>query len=87
MPTKEEISRVIEWCEKIKKERKVLTAIERNPFREEIRWLRRYPFIEIDRPLEAASKFNLVYDSTTKRLWYYMNDSWRWYEPEIKIEK
>jgi len=87
VPTKEEIDRVIEWCERVKKERKVLTAIERNPFREEISWLRRYPFIEIDRPLESASPFNLVYDSTTKRLWYFMNGSWRWYEPEIKIEK
>ncbi len=87
MPTKEEIDRVISWCEKIKKERRVLSTIERNPFREEISWLRRYPFIEIDRPLESASKYNLVYDSTTKRLWYYMNDSWRWYEPEISIRR
>lgn len=87
MPTKEEIDIVVKWCERIKRERKVLSTIERNPFRERISWLRRYPFIEIDRPLEEASKFNLVYDSTTKRLWYYMNDNWRWYSPEIEIKK
>lgn len=85
MVSQEEIDEVIAWCEKIKKEKKVVSTIERNPFREKISWLRRYPFIEIDRPLESASKFNLVYDSTTKRLWYFMNDSWRWFEPDVKI--
>jgi hypothetical protein len=87
MAMQEEINRVIEWCEKVKKERKVLSAIERNPFRDEIDWMRRYPLIEIDRPIETASKFNMVYDSTTKKLWYNMAGNWRWVEPEVKIQK
>jgi len=87
MPTKEEIEKVIEWCEKIKKERGRIYVIERNPFRDEIPWMRRYPLIEIDRPIDVASKFSLVYDSTTKQLWHFMNGSWRRVEPEIKVEK
>jgi len=87
MPTKEEIEKVIEWCEKIKKERGRIYVIERNPFRDEISWMRRYPLIEIDRPIDVASKFSLVYDSTTKQLWHFMNGSWRRVEPEIKVEK
>jgi len=87
MPTKEEIEKVIEWCEKIKKERGRIYVIERNPFRDEISWMRRYPLIEIDRPVDVASKFSLVYDSTTKQLWHFMNGSWRRVEPEIKVEK
>ena len=40
MPTKEEIDEVIAWCEKTKKERARIYVIERNPFREEISWMR-----------------------------------------------
>ncbi|NYZ76838.1 hypothetical protein H0O02_00820, partial [Candidatus Micrarchaeota archaeon] len=61
--------------------------IERNPFRDDIPWMRRYPLIEIDRPYEVASKFSLVYDSTTKQLWHYMNGNWSRIEPEIRVEK
>ncbi len=87
MPTKEEIDKVISWCDEVKKKRGRIYIIERNPFRDEIPWMRRYPLIEIDRPLDAASKFSLVYDSTTKQLWHFMNGSWRRVEPEIKVEK
>ncbi|MDD5172035.1 MAG: hypothetical protein PHF60_03285 [Candidatus ainarchaeum sp.] len=86
MPTKEEIEKVIGWCEKIKKERNRIYVIERNPFRDEIGWMRRFVLIEIDRPKESASKNNLVYDSTIKQLWEYMNGDWRRVEPDFRIQ-
>ena len=87
MATKEEIDRVMAWCEEKKKERNRTFAIERNPFREEIKWMYRFPLIEIDRPKETASKNNLVYDSTTKSLWQFFNFDWRKIEPEMRIQK
>lgn len=87
MVTKEEIDKVIEWCEKVKKERKRTYVIERNPFRDSLSWMRRYPLIEIDRPKEVASQFNLVYDSTVRQLWHFMNGNWRRIEPEMRVEK
>lgn len=87
MVTKEEIDKVISWCEKTKKERNRIYVIERNPFREEVPWMRRFPLIEIDRPKEVASKNNLVYDSTIKALWHFMNGSWRRIEPEVRVER
>ena len=87
MPEREEIDKVIEWCEKTKKERNRIYIIERNPFREEIPWMRRFPLIEIDRPKEVASKNNIVYDSTIKVLWHFQNGSWRRIEPDLKVEK
>ena len=87
MPTREEIDKVIKWCEKVKKERNRIYVIERNPFREEVKWMRRFPLIEIDRPKEVASKNNLVYDSTIKTLWHFLNGSWRRIEPEMRIER
>ena len=87
MVTKEEIKKVIDWCENIKKERKRIYIIERNPFRDEIEWMRRFVLIEIDRPKEAASKTNLVYDSLLKQLWQFMNNDWRKIESDIKVER
>ncbi|MEK6982246.1 MAG: hypothetical protein AABX38_04920 [Candidatus Micrarchaeota archaeon] len=87
MVTKEEIDRVITFCEKVKKERGRLYAIERNPFREDVKWMYRFPLIEIDRPKEVAAKTNLVYDSVTKTLWQYLLDDWRKIEQDMKIEK
>jgi hypothetical protein len=87
MVTKEEVSKVIDWCEKVKAERKRIYVIERNPFKDDVPWMRRFPLIEIDRPKEVASKNNLVYDSTTKTLWQFMNMDWRRIEPDFKIEK
>ena len=85
MVTKEEIDEVIGWCEKTKAERKRIYVIERNPFRDGIDWMRRFPLVEIDRPKEIASKNDLVYDSTTKTLWQFMNMDWRKIEPDIRI--
>jgi hypothetical protein len=86
MPTKEEIQKVIDWCEKLKAERMRTYVIERNPFRDNIEFMRRFPLIEIDRPKEVASKNNLVYDSTTKTLWHNQMDTWRRIEPDVRIE-
>ena len=85
MVTKEEINKVINWCDKIKKEKMKIYIVERNPFREEISFMRRFPLIEIDRPREAASQHNLVYDSTTKTLWQHYMNQWRRIEPHVEI--
>ncbi|MFH1784926.1 MAG: hypothetical protein ABH842_00710 [Candidatus Micrarchaeota archaeon] len=85
MVSKDEIDKVVEWCEKVKKERNRIYVIERNPFGEEIDWMRRFILIEIDRPKESASKNNLVYDSVLKQLWQYMNGDWRKVEPDIRV--
>ncbi|MFA5382809.1 MAG: hypothetical protein WC356_06590 [Candidatus Micrarchaeia archaeon] len=74
---KQEIEKVKEWCKKIKKERNRIYIIERNPFKDEIDWLRNKVFIEIDRPTEKANKNSIVFDSPTNSLWEYMNGSWR----------
>ncbi len=87
MVSRGEIDKVIEWCKKIKLERNRTYVIERNPFRDEIDWMRRFPLIEIDRPKEVASKNNLVFDSTVGQLWQFMNMDWRRIEPDIRIEK
>jgi len=87
MVTKDEIAEVINWCEKVKKERNRIYVIERNPFRERIDWMRRFPLIEIDRPKEVASHNNLVYDSTIKELWQFMNGDWRRIQPDMRIER
>lgn len=85
MVTQQEIDRVIEWCEKVKAERNRIYVIERNPFRDEIDWMRRFILIEIDRPRDSASKNDLVYDSTIRQLWQFMNGDWRRVEPDIRI--
>lgn len=87
MVKKEEIEKIMNWCENIKKERNRTYVIERNPFKDEIEWMRRYALIEIDRPINVASKMSIVYDSTTKTLQHFMNGNWRKIEPEVKIEK
>lgn len=87
MVTKEEIAKVMQWCEERKAERNRIYVIERNPFRDEIGWMRRFPLIEIDRPKEVASRNSLVYDSTTKALWQFMNGDWRRVEPDIRVQR
>jgi len=86
MVTKDEIEKIITWCEEKKKERGRIYVIERNPFKDEIQWTRRFPLIEIDRPKEVAAKTNLVYESTMRQLWQFINGSWRQIIPEMKIE-
>jgi len=86
MVTKDEINKIIQWCEQKKMERGRIYLIERNPFKDEITWVRRFPLIEIDRPKEVAAKTSLVYDSTIGKLWQFINGSWRQIIPEMKIE-
>ena len=83
MVTKKEIGEVMEWCDEQKREKKRVYVVERNPFRDRISWMYRFPLIEIDRPLEVAGKSNLVYDSTTKTLWQHYLGNWRKIEPDV----
>ncbi|MBI2079194.1 hypothetical protein HYT84_00385 [Candidatus Micrarchaeota archaeon] len=83
MVAKSEIQKVMDWCESKKKERQRTYVIERNPFKDEIQWMRRFPLIEIDRTKEVAAKTSLVYDSTIKALWHFLNGNWRRVEPDF----
>jgi hypothetical protein len=86
MPTKAEIDEIVSWCEKRKAQEKRLALVERNPFRERIKWTYRYPLVEIDRPTEYAAKTSLVYDSLSKQLWHFMHSDWRKIEPDFVIK-
>jgi hypothetical protein len=79
-----EINQITEWCEKTKKEKNKIYILERNPFKEDIKWTQSKIFIEIDRPMEVANKTSLVYDSTTKQLWHYIGGSWRQVVSDVK---
>ena len=85
MTTKEEIEEVKKWCEEVKKEKGVMYTVERNVFRDRIRWMGRFPLIEIDRPKETANQRNLVYDSTVGTLWQYMNNTWMEIIPDVDL--
>ena len=85
MTTREEIDEVIAWCEEVKKKKGVMYTVERNEFRDKIRWMSRFPLIEIDRPKETANKQNLVYDSTMGTLWQYMNNTWMEIIPDVDL--
>ncbi|MFH1285994.1 MAG: hypothetical protein ABIH99_05430 [Candidatus Micrarchaeota archaeon] len=77
MATKEEeITLVKDWCEKRKLELARTPIIEPNPFKH-ISWMRNKTRIEIDRPREIADKYGVLYESTTRSLWEYMNGIWR----------
>ncbi|MFA5077367.1 MAG: hypothetical protein WC488_02990 [Candidatus Micrarchaeia archaeon] len=76
MYDKKDLDKIIAWCEKIKQERKSIYIIERNPFGSDIDWMRNVISIEIDRPLSVASKTSLVYDSTSKKLYKFVNGTW-----------
>lgn len=86
MPTQKEIDEVIGWCEEKKREKKLVSFVERNELREKLPWTYRFPLIEVDRPMEAANKSSLVYDSTTKTLFQYYMGEWRKVEPEVEIK-
>ncbi len=72
----EEIKRIIEWCEQRKKEEGRTPLIEINPFRD-IDWLRNKTYIQIDIPLDSAKKEAIVYESTLKSLFEYVNGLWK----------
>jgi hypothetical protein len=86
MNRKEDIDKIISWCEQRKKETGRIHMVERNPFSREIPWTSRFVLIEIDKSRELAGKNSLVYDSTTKQLWEFMNGTWRKLDSDLKIE-
>jgi len=86
MPSKSEIDEIMAWCEKIKTEQKRVAVVEKNIFRDRIAWTFRYPLIEIDRSTDVANKASLVYDSTTKALWHFLNGNWRKIEPDFVVK-
>ncbi len=86
MAKKSEVNEIIAWCENKKREKNLTYIVEKNPFREKFKWTSNKIFIEIDRPKIMASKLSLVYDSTTKRLYEYLNGSWRFVPIDLEIE-
>ena len=86
MPEKHEIDHVVKWCCNVMEERKRVYCIEPNPFREEFDWTYRFPYIEINVPIEKAKKHNLVFDGRTKTLWQYLNNTWQKIEEDFTIE-
>jgi hypothetical protein len=72
----EEVEEVVKWCEEVKKKRQAINIIERNPFKDKFDWMRRIIAIEIDTSLLTAKPHNLFYDSTTKKLYMFINGQW-----------
>lgn len=77
MPSKEESGAIISWCEERRREKAQVYIIERNPFGDEMEWMRKFILIEIGRPKELAAKTSLVYDPRTKTLWQFVNGTWQ----------
>ena len=75
MPTKQEIDKVIAWCEEIRT-KKGRPAIERNPFTREIKWMEKFALIYIDIRKETAPTTCLVYDPESRQLWQYIGNAW-----------
>lgn len=84
MVTSAEINEVMAWCEQVKKEKRLVSTVERNPFAGKMDWMGMFPLIEIDRPKEVASRRNLVYDSTVRKLWRYMGFDWVEIIPDVQ---
>ena len=76
MSKKEEMKKVIDWCEKRKKEVGRIPILEINPFKD-IEWLRNKTTIQIDQYFERADKRGIIYQSTTKSLWEYIAGHWK----------
>ena len=72
----EELKKVIEWCEKRKREEGRTPLIEVNPFRD-IEWIRNKTLIQIDRPRETADQNGILYDSTLHALFEHVNGVWK----------
>ena len=72
----EQLNEVISWCEKRKMEEMRVPIIEINPFKH-FEWMRNKTLIQIDREKETADKNGVVYDSTTKSLYEYVNGVWK----------
>ncbi len=86
MPEKKELEEVMKWCDERMETTNRVSLIEQNPFRERFGWTFRFPYIEINVPIERANKHNLVYDRATRTLWQYLNDKWQKIEADFEIE-
>ncbi len=75
--TEEEISKIKDWCKKTKKEEMGRTyLIKQNPFSLEIPFARNCIFIEIDKPPFFCNKQSLVYDSSSDKLFRFVDARW-----------
>ena len=72
----DELKKVIEWCEKRKLEEGRTPLIELNPFKE-MQWLRNKTLIQIDRPRESCDTNGVLYDSTLKAMFEWVNGIWK----------
>jgi len=72
----EELKKVIGWCEKRKLEEGRTPLIELNLFKE-MQWLRNKTLIQIDRPRESSDKNGVLYDSTLRSLFEWVNGVWK----------
>ena len=72
----EQIQEIVGWCEEMKRARGRVPLIERNIFCPKYVWTCSKVRIEIDMPLEIASKEGFVYDSVLKCLWEWRNGVW-----------
>lgn len=82
MASRTEINEVIEWCKKVKVERKGTPIIEMNPFREKFSWMLARIRIAIDLPLDEAKKDMVIYDSPTQALYINIGGQWIRVEPD-----
>ncbi|VVB74057.1 Uncharacterised protein [uncultured archaeon] len=72
----DELKKVIEWCEKRKLEEGRAPLIEMNPFKD-MEWLRNKTVIQIDRPRESSDQNGVLYDSTLRALFEWVNGVWK----------
>lgn len=76
MTKEEEMKRVIEWCEQRKRDAGRTPLIEINPFKD-ISWIRNKTVIQIDRSQTTADPRGIIYESTLKALFEYVNGIWK----------
>ncbi len=75
--TEEEIIRIKLWCKNTKKEEGGRTyLIKQYPFSLEIPFARNILFIEIDKPVFFCGKQSLVYDSSSDKLFRFVDARW-----------
>ena len=72
----DDLKKVIDWCEKRKLEEGRTPLIEVNPFKE-MEWLRNRTLIQIDRPRETSDRNGVLYDSTLRALFEWVNGVWK----------
>ena len=86
MITREEYSKLLDWCKRKRAESLKPHLIERNPFWEQDS-LRGIIYIEIDKPLPQANKKSVVYNSASRKLSWFINDAWVELMPLDKLNR